>query len=61
MRCKIQFKNRFTDLSLEINPLYLSTKTGFHASNRRSLLSEFELKSLNIVVLGEYVYYSVES
>ncbi len=49
MRRKIQLKNRVTDLSLEINhvqtPISLLTKTGFHASNRRSLLSESELRT----------------
>jgi hypothetical protein len=36
---KIQYYNRFTDISLENN----RHKTCLHSSNRRSLLSEFEL------------------
>ncbi len=50
---KSSFLNRFTDISLEINhgdslPVSLLTKAGFHASNRRSLLSEFVLCILSI-------------
>jgi hypothetical protein len=37
MRHKIQFKNRFTDLSRSIikTPISILTKTGFNASNQR--------------------------
>jgi hypothetical protein len=48
MGCKIQFSKKFTDLAVEIShvgAISLSTKTGFHASNRRSLLFDFELWS----------------
>jgi hypothetical protein len=48
MPCAVKYslKNRYTDLSLEINHVdsHISyDKTGFYALNRRSLLSEFEL------------------
>jgi hypothetical protein len=59
MRRKIQFQNRLTDLSLEINHIdsqSLLTNTDFHPSNRRSLVSEFELWKQNLLTLcGEEI------
>ncbi len=45
MRRKIQFLNWFTDITFGDQSCGLA-KTGFHASKRRSLLSEFELCEL---------------
>jgi hypothetical protein len=53
---KTQFKNRFTDLSPEINHIGYQKqeqKIGFHPSNRRSLLSEFEHQEMYEVGLSK--------
>jgi hypothetical protein len=54
-RCKIGLQ-----IFLYRSIISLSTKTSFHASNWRSLLSEFELWSW-IVLFAEYIYYFAES
>jgi hypothetical protein len=51
MRGKIQFQNRFTDLSLEINHLdsHISfDKNWFSRVKSRSVLSEFELGAAQV-------------
>jgi hypothetical protein len=60
VRRKIQFSNRFTNLSLDINHIdshiSFDITTVFHASNRRLLLTDIELRRIRRETWGMEPY-----